>query len=414
MPAFATSAVKGSSLQISLQCPQCGAPALLAETDRLFTCAYCRVSVFLRPRKFFHYRLPLGSPAREGLLYFPYWRFKGMLFSAGPAGVAHCLVDMTRQAHPHPAFPVSLGFRPQALRLRFVLPETPGHFVQPSLPLEQATRLFTERRGHRQGPLEAQIGESVSMIYAPFYAGQKLIDGVLDRAVGDSLAPNLGPDALPGGAPQEGIDFIAAVCPACGWNLEGAKASAALVCRGCRTVWEPSAAGLQSVACAHAAGAPGCRHLPFWRIAADIQGFAPRLAEALQTLPDGSGSPSDGGYRLQFRVPAFKLRPKDFLRLAGQLTFAPARERLALGAPAGACHPVTLPLDEAVESLPIHLAGRLAGLPRRSAPWPPELRVSAADHLLVYLPFDQTAHDLVHPSGQIAINRQALALAEAL
>jgi hypothetical protein len=40
--------------------------------------------------------------------------------------------------------------------------------------------------------------------------------------------------------------------------------------------------------------------------------------------------------------------------------------------------------------------------------------VSAADYLLVYLPFNQTAHDLVHPSGQIAINRQELAHSDAL
>jgi len=406
--------VKGSNLQISHQCPQCGAPALLAETDRMFTCAYCRVSVCLRPRKFFHYRLPLGSPAREGLLYFPYWRFKGMLFSAGPAGVAHRLVDISRQAHPHPGFPVSLGFRPQALRLRFVLPETPGHFVRPSLPLEEATGLSTERRGCRQSPLDAQIGESVSLIYAPFYIGQKLIDGVLERSVGGGLAQNLGTGELPGGPPQGGVDFLAAVCPACSWDLEGARASAALVCRGCRRVWQPGPAGLANVACAHPAGAAGSRHLPFWRIAADIRGLARSLAEILGALPADPAGPSENGCRLQVWVPAFKLRPKTFLRLTGQLTFAPPREDLADGAPAGACQPVSLPAGEAVESLPIHLANRLAGLPGWVTPWPPALRVSAADRLLVYLPFQQTAHDLVHHSGQIAINRQELAHSDAL
>ncbi|MGD8959753.1 MAG: hypothetical protein PVI27_07905 [Desulfobacteraceae bacterium] len=387
---------------------------MLAETDRLFTCAYCRVRVCLRPRKFFHYRLPLRSPAREDLLYFPYWRFKGTLFSAGPAGVAHRLMDISRKAHPHPAFPVSLGFRPQALRMQFVLPDTPGHFIRPSLPLAQATGLCTDRRARRQGPCEARIGESVSLIYAPYYIGPKLIDGVLERAVGGGLAQNLEPGELCGGPPQGGIDFIAAVCPECGWDLEGGRTSAALVCGGCRRVWQPGAAGLESVACAHAAGAADGRHLPFWRIAADIRGIAPPLAEALGALPEGSGGPADGGYRLRFWVPAFKLPPKNFLRLAGQLTFAAAREKLSAGAPAGNRHPVTLPAGEAVESLPIHLASRLVGLPGQTAPWPPQVRVSTADPLLVYLPFNQTAHDLVHPSGRIAVNRQTLTHSDAL
>ncbi|MFZ2041144.1 MAG: hypothetical protein WAV08_10640, partial [Desulfobacterales bacterium] len=80
---------------------------------------------------------------------------------------------------------------------------------------------------------------------------------------------------------------------------------------------------------------------------------------------------------------------------------------------ADACHPVTLPASEAVESIPVHLANRLGSFPGQ-APWPPGLKVSAAGCLLVYLPFDQSAHELVHTSRQIAINRKALALADAL
>jgi hypothetical protein len=42
------------------------------------------------------------------------------------------------------------------------------------------------------------------------------------------------------------------------------------------------------------------------------------------------------------------------------------------------------------------------------------LKVSAAGCLLVYLPSDQSAHELIQTSCQIAINRKALALAVAL
>ncbi|MDZ7598534.1 MAG: hypothetical protein U5J82_09635 [Desulfobacterales bacterium] len=66
-----------------------------------------------------------------------------------------------------------------------------------------------------------------------------------------------------------------------------------------------------------------------------------------------------------------------------------------------------------MESIPVHLANRLGSFPGQ-APWPPGLKVSAAGCLLVYLRFDQSAHELVHTSRQIAINRKALALADAL
>jgi hypothetical protein len=388
---------------------------VLAETDRLFTCGYCRVRLYLLPQKFFRYRLPLASPARKDLVYFPYWRFKGILFSAGPAGVAHRVIDISRQACPNPAFPVSLGFRPQALRLRFVLPETPGYFVQPSLPLEKAAEVFTAPRGRRPPALQAQIGESVSLIYAPFYIGKKLIDGVLDRTLGGILPESLHKGGLAGGPPHGRIDFISAVCPQCGWDLSGARASAVLNCRHCRTVWQPTAAGLRNIGCAHAAGAAGSRYLPFWRIRTVIQGLDDRLADTLRTGNPLLRGPSDGGrqQRLRFWVPAFKLRPKSFLRLAGQLTFSPPRHGLLPEAPAEACYPVTLPVSEAVESLPIHLANRLASPPGQT-PWPLGLKVSAASCLLVYLPFDETAHELVLKSHPLAINRNALALAEAL
>ncbi|MGD9137268.1 MAG: hypothetical protein PVH42_10930, partial [Desulfobacterales bacterium] len=32
---------------IEYQCPQCGAPATIEETDRLFTCQFCRVNSYL-------------------------------------------------------------------------------------------------------------------------------------------------------------------------------------------------------------------------------------------------------------------------------------------------------------------------------------------------------------------------------
>jgi len=86
-PNAATSAVKSSNFLIDYQCPQCGAPAVLDETDRLFLCEYCRVKSYLITKDYFRYTLPSKAPENKKLLYFPYWRFKGMLFSCASDGV---------------------------------------------------------------------------------------------------------------------------------------------------------------------------------------------------------------------------------------------------------------------------------------------------------------------------------------
>ena len=101
----------------------------MEETDRLFACKFCRVKSYLEASGVFRYMLPSTAPASKELLYFPYWRFKGMLFSCAGNGVGHKFVDVSHQAVSSPIFPVSLGLRSQALKLKFVTPETEGKFV---------------------------------------------------------------------------------------------------------------------------------------------------------------------------------------------------------------------------------------------------------------------------------------------
>ncbi len=68
MRSSAWPAVKSSNLRIDYQCPQCGAPAELAETDRLFTCVFCRVKSYLLESGYFRYRLPHKAPAGQELI----------------------------------------------------------------------------------------------------------------------------------------------------------------------------------------------------------------------------------------------------------------------------------------------------------------------------------------------------------
>ena len=79
---------------------------------------------------------------------------------------------MSRLAVPVMGMPFSLGVRPQALKLKFVAPETAGTFFKPCLTLqdavsgieEQLNACSTAPRFH-----QAYIGEAASLIYAPVF-----------------------------------------------------------------------------------------------------------------------------------------------------------------------------------------------------------------------------------------------------
>ena len=98
------------NLVIEHQCPQCGAPVLLEETDRLLACEFCRVKSYLMPKRFFRYMLPNAAPEDRDLVYAPYWRFKGMLFSSVLSGVKHRFIDVSQRAVSTPVFPGVSGF----------------------------------------------------------------------------------------------------------------------------------------------------------------------------------------------------------------------------------------------------------------------------------------------------------------
>ncbi len=84
-------------MKIDYSCPQCGAPIVLSETDRILTCPYCRVSHYLVPEDFFRYYLPpdpgLADPGR--ILFVPYGRFRGMFFHLLRPAVESRVIDHT-------------------------------------------------------------------------------------------------------------------------------------------------------------------------------------------------------------------------------------------------------------------------------------------------------------------------------
>jgi hypothetical protein len=400
---------------IDHQCPQCGAPAVLNETDRLFTCEFCRIKSYLVAKDVFHYAFPSAAPANKELIYLPYWRFKGMLFACNPAGINHKFIDVSHQAIESSYFPHSVGLRSQALKLRFVTPETQGRFLKPTQSIDHVIQTFEHRFSKTLAkPIlhQSHIGDTVSLLYSPAYLEDRVVDAVLNAPVSGKLPPDFDMDQFPGGAPDGSIKFISTLCPNCGWDLEGERDTLVLLCRNCTRVWCAAGRSLKQLKFGlHPDDGKDVLYLPFWRIRADIQGV--QLASYadlvnVANLPKVTrGEWQDIGFR--FWVPAFKVRPRVFLRLSTNMTLSQPREKLMVELPKTRHQPVTLPVTEAVESLIINLSSFVKPRTKLSGIIP-QIKIDAKSFALVYVPFVEGHHEFIQPDLQFAINKNILTL----
>lgn len=411
--------MKSSSILIEHQCPQCGAPAVLEETDHLFTCQFCRVKSFLLSGDFFRYMIPHAAPANKGLLFVPYWRFKGMHFSCPASGIKNRIVDVSHIGISSDIFPISLGLRSQTLKLRFVSPETEGRFLKPGASYREMMAMVEEWFApSTSAPSfnQAFIGETVSQIYSPFYIDKKVYDAVLNRPVSDDLPEDSDIFSLPGGHPDWQIRFIAALCPACGWDLEGERDSLVLQCKNCDSVWHAGKEEFTKLKAAHLPGSSAkATFLPFYRIRADISGITldsyvdlARIANLPRVVQKDWED-----MKFCFWSPAFKIRPQDFLRFARNLTLCQPQRDFLPGAPKAPLYPVTLPIREVSEGLKINLASFVKP-PETMLPRLSEITIKPISALLVYLPFYGEQNELSQPDFQLCINKNLLRFAKHL
>ncbi len=404
---------------IEYQCPQCGAPATIEETDRLFACQFCRVNSYLMPGRFFHYLLPHPPDTRKNILYFPYWRFKGMLFFCGPSGIHNRFVDVSHQAIDSPIFPVSVGIRSQTLKLRFATAEMEGRFLSPQQPFDKFLNTFQERFGKSvPKPIlhQSNIGETLSLIYSPFYLKDRLYDAILDRAISANLPENFEFDKISEDRPHWHIHFISTLCPNCGWDLEGERDALVLICKNCNSAWYPVGKKLKQLKFYRfESHAERKIFLPFWRIKADISGinldsYADLVAVANLPRAVQSGW-SDVSFR--FWIPAFKIRPKIFLQLATHTTLSQPYHQLIPEMPDDGIYPINLPIEEAIESLKLTLANfikpRKVLIERLDG-----IRIKAKRFSLVFLPFDEGHHEYIQTDFQLAINKNVIKLSKNL
>jgi len=263
-----------SGLLIDHQCPQCGAPAVLEDTDRLFSCPYCRVKSYLLQKGHFRYRLPHRAPEDAAVFYIPYWRMRGMMYWVQPGGIDSRVVDHSQPAVAGSAFPLSLGLRSQAMRLQFAGEDGNGRFIRPNVTRNMAETAFKGNFGVTLAPPpydQAFIGETLSLIYAPFYVRQGLTDAVLNRQIRPEIPDFSG---LTEDESRWPVLFVPTLCPNCGWDMDAERDALALPCRRCGSLWRAGEHGLKRMKAAHLpADEAHPVFLPFWRVSVAVSGL---------------------------------------------------------------------------------------------------------------------------------------------
>jgi predicted RNA-binding Zn-ribbon protein involved in translation (DUF1610 family) len=398
---------------IEHQCPQCGAPAELAETDRLFRCGFCRVASYLTTPDLFRYVLPHKVKTGQEIFYYPYWRFKGMSVACLPHKIESRIVDFSQRALDGADFPPSVGFRGQTQKLRFASALAGGRFLKPqSSQTDFVSSLEPRLTENLPRPILHQvcIAETVSLLYAPFYLDTQLIDALIDRPVPGIRSESVEPLLACAETPNWPIRFIAAICPHCGQDLKGERDALALSCANCSTLWRAEGERLGAMECFHVAGTERTAiHLPFWRIEAEVSSISlTTLADLVRVgnLPKVV-QPSWEERPFYFWSPAFKVRPQNLLNIGSHLTLNQPADDLAPGPPDGAVQSVNLPLTEAMDSLKPILAGFMR--PReRMVELLPKIDIRLRRAAVVFLAFSQTRHEWVHDGLRLAVNKNTI------
>jgi hypothetical protein len=411
--------VKNFNILIDHQCPQCGAPATLGETDRLFTCEFCKVKSYLVPGEYFQYQLPHKAPSGKSLLYFPYWRFKGMMFSCISEEIKEQFIDVSHQAVESKGFPYSLGFRSQALKLRFVSPENGDMFLPPAQSFDKVYQTFEAKFESRlPKPIfhHAHIGENLSLIYAPYYLDNKVYDAVLNEASQNGSPEEF--EALRDKCRKPGwqLRFLSTLCPKCGWDLEGDKDSLVLLCHNCNSAWKPGSKRLQRLKFGYIpSNDKDVVYLPFWRIRTEISGLELDTFADLVKIANLPKIAKPEWQEIPFRFWSLglKIRPQTFLPLTTKMTLSQPLVSPVFDIPPGELYPVNLPVEEAVEGLKVMLANfikpRNLHLPRLN-----EIQITPKSYLLLYLPFRDDHHELIQPELKFSILKSQLRMAKNL
>lgn len=413
-----------NSWEIEHPCPQCGAPVTLKETDRLLSCSFCKVRLYLLSQDYFKYYLPPSESFSKNVLFVPYWRFKGVTFFWKNDGVKYKASDLSSLASPYTFLPPSLGVRPQTLKLKFLSSKIEAKFFQSQVPL----KMIIENVERRWSLLDdssvgspvfhtSLMSETVSMIYSPvFIQGDAFHDGILGKPI-VSVPKDFVDDLLPGGQ-ENGLEikFMPTLCPNCGWDLLGERDSVLLFCKHCESVWEASENGLNPVDFGMITSREDhAFYLPFWRMGVSIKELQIDSYADLLRMANVPKVMKKEWEQLNFYfwAPAFKLPPEPFLRSTQALTLSEPQDEFERNLPGSPLYSANFPSHRAADSIKITIANiavhRMEIFPKLS-----QMDIKVNKFHLIFLPFTLMGSEFVQSQTQFCIHQNALKLGQNL
>jgi len=400
-------------------CASCGAPIEATEADRVVECQYCDVRNYMVKTGPLRFALPHMIPDtvdESDILHIPYLRFKGHIYSCTGAGLHHSIVDTTQLGCSSSTLPASLGLRPQAMQIRLVAADSRGRFLKLTEQVKdiffKAANLTTAFAAKSESPLyhRAYIGETISYIYLPTYCREgRLFDGVLNRP----LAAGIDVDGLlkkASAAREQWLPrYITTICPHCAALMTAASDSLVMQCFNCESLWLEKKGRFGRMKSGFVAADRGDTYLPFWRISAELTGV--KLSSFADFLRLTNHPMVIRGQHEQmehsFWIPAFKLRPKYFLKTAKNITVSQYRIPGKSTDMPKNLYPVTMPLTEAVQSLKTVLTSAAVNKKKFMSSLP-RIKTTGPRAELVYLPFHQLGQDLVQDHTSVTINGKTL------
>ena len=383
------------------------------ETHRLLRCRYCGIQNFLSNTGPLHFILPRRQPDPY-TVYAPYLRFKGTIYSCLSDSIEHRVTDISTRGVKLPFLPASLGLRPQAMKMRFADPTISGSFLKKSVPADEIlTRTAKNQEIHDEEILhQSYIGDVLNIIYLPLsIRNEEILDGVLERSLARIPEGSTPFEAAEIDSHRWKPHFLPALCPQCGWNLEGEPDSVVLLCTNCNTGWQAGGSGFSEVRI-KITPAPDKEQLfiPFWNFQVEAKGvklkyFADFIRITNQALVV---KPEWEEMELCLICPAFKVRPQDFLRLSTQMSIS---QRHSLQTTETITpenlHPVTLAHSDVGRSFKLILASSAVSR-TRIFPLLPEIDFEIKEYFLHYLPFEKTSHEVRQKNLGITINQRVL------
>jgi len=426
--------VNGSNFQIEQQCPQCGAPIILDEADRILSCKFCRTRVYLAAEDYFRFYIPPAEGISETIYFIPYWRIKGLsytieekdmnkehhdsLFSYSISSnikemnISNKYFDVNFLSLDSKLLPHSLGLRPQAMKLKFVgSNEKEGKFLRSSNTSRET--VIKDYQVHTGGThKEIFIGETASIIYSPVYCSNgHIYDAVLKKPL-DLQTKDLEVEQSLISTPDEKwhVEFLPLLCPNCGADMPGEKDALVLFCDNCHSAWNPSNKNFTKVKfSAWQEQGDDITYLPFWQLKVKVTGIQLETYADLIKVANLPKALTEEWQKTPFYffVPAFKLNPALFLRWCRQLTTAPPPKDLTADFPARKIHQVTLPVNEALESSLLTLSSLIADK-RNLVELLSSLDFSLVDPSLILHPFKISARELIHTKLGLTMDCAAL------